>query len=65
MVSPEQLVQLKEIFKQHPGPIPVFLLFLDTREDGILAVPRELALMPSPELAAAVNRLFGYPALSL
>jgi DNA polymerase III subunit alpha len=65
MVFPEQLVQLKEIFKQHPGPIPVFLLFLDAREDPILAVPRGLALTPSAELAAAVNRLFGYPALSL
>ena len=35
----------------------MFLYFLDPREEAILALPRELALTPSPELAAAVNRV--------
>ncbi len=64
-VTREQLAALKEILARHRGPVPAFLHFLDPREEGVLALPEELALTPSPELAAEVNRLFGYPALSL
>jgi len=64
-VTLEQLAALKEILARHRGPVPAFLHFLDPREEGVLALPEELALTPSPELAAEVNRLFGYPALSL
>jgi DNA polymerase-3 subunit alpha len=61
----EQLLKLKEILRQHAGPVPAFLHFLHSREDATLALPQELALTPSPELMAQVNRLFGYPALTL
>jgi DNA polymerase III subunit alpha len=64
-VTQEQLLKLKEILTQHPGPIPAFLHFLDPQEEAILALPEELALTPSPDLAAAVNRFLGYPALTL
>lgn len=64
-VTQEQLLKLKEILTHHPGPIPVFLHFLDPQEEATLALPEELALTPSPELAAEVNRLLGYPALTL
>ncbi len=64
-VTREQLVALKEILARHRGPVPAFLHFLDPREEGVLALPEDLFLTPSPELAAEVNRLFGYPALSL
>jgi DNA polymerase-3 subunit alpha len=61
----EQLLKLKEILRQHAGPVPAFLHFLHPREDTTLALPQELALTPSPELMTQVNRLFGYPALTL
>ncbi len=64
-VTGEQLVKLKKILSQHAGSVPAFLHFLHPREEATLALPRELALDPSPELMAKVNRLFGYPALSL
>ncbi len=64
-VTREQLAALKEILARHRGPIPAFLHFLDPREEAVLALPAELGLAPVPELAAEVNRLFGYPALSL
>jgi DNA polymerase-3 subunit alpha len=61
----DQLAALKEILARHRGPIPAFLHFLDPREEAVLELPEELTLTPSPELAAEVNRLLGYPALSL
>jgi DNA polymerase III subunit alpha len=64
-VTREQLLNLKGILSRHGGPVPVFLHFLHSREGASLALPRELALTPSPELISEVNRLFGYPALSL
>ncbi len=65
LVTREQLVQLKGILSRHGGPVPVFLHFLHPREEASLALPRELALSPSPQLISEVNRLFGYPALAL
>ena len=64
-VTREQLLKLKEILSRHGGPVPVFLHFLHPREGASLALPKKLALTPSPELISAVNRLFGYPALTL
>ena len=64
-VTREQLLKLKEILSRHAGPVPAFLHFLHPREEAVLALPPELGLTPSPELVAEVNRLFGYPALSL
>ena len=64
-VTREQLINLKGILSRHGGPVPVFLHFLHSREEASLALPRELALTPSPELISEVNRLFGYPALTL
>ena len=64
-VSRELLVRLKEVLGRHPGPVPAFLHFLDPREEAVLALPPDLGLTPSPELVEEVNRLLGYPALSL
>ncbi|MGA8570958.1 MAG: DNA polymerase III subunit alpha [Desulfobaccales bacterium] len=64
-VTPEQLLKLKEVLGRHPGPVPAFLHFLDAREEAVLALPPDLGLSPSAELAEEVNRLLGYPALSL
>jgi DNA polymerase-3 subunit alpha len=64
-VTREQLVALKALLVRHRGPVPAFLHFLDPRGEGVLALPEDLGLTPSSELAADVNRLFGYPALSL
>ncbi len=63
-VTREQLVQLKEILGRHAGPVPAFLHFLDPREEAVLALPEDLGLTPSTNLAEEVNRLLGYPALS-
>ncbi|MGA9458950.1 MAG: DNA polymerase III subunit alpha [Desulfobaccales bacterium] len=64
-VTPEQLLKLKEVLGRHPGPVPAFLHFLDAREEAVLALPPDLGLSPTAELAEEVNRLLGYPALSL
>ena len=64
-VTPEQLLKLKEVLGRHPGPVPAFLHFLDAREEAVLALPPDLGLSPTVELAEEVNRLLGYPALSL
>ncbi len=65
-VTRDQLLALKEILARHSGPVPAFLHFLHPQEkEATLALTRELGLTPSPELADEVNRLFGYPALSL
>ena len=64
-VTQEQLLKLKEILSRHAGPVPAFLHFLQPQKDTTLALPKELSLSPSPQLTSEVNRLFGYPALSL
>ncbi len=62
----EQLLSLKDILARHRGPVPAFLHFLAPQDqDAVLALPPELNLTPSPQLAEEVNRLLGYPALSL
>jgi DNA polymerase-3 subunit alpha len=64
-VTRERLLALKDTLARYPGPVPAFLHFLNPPEEAaILALPEELNLAPSPELADEVNRLFGYPALS-
>ena len=64
-VTKEQLVQLKEILSRHAGPVPAFLNFLHPGEEAVLALPPDLSLTPSAHLMEEVNRLLGYPALSL
>jgi DNA polymerase-3 subunit alpha len=65
-VTPEQLLALKDILTRHTGPVPAFLHFLEPGQpDAVLALPPELGLIPSEDLAEEINRLFGYPALSL
>lgn len=61
----ELLVGLKEIFLRHPGPVPAVLHFLHPEKEAVLHLPEELALTPSEALAQEVNRLLGYPALSV
>ncbi len=62
----EQLLALKDILARHRGPVPAFLHLLAPKGQGaILALPPELGLTPSPQLAEEVNRFLGYPALSL
>ncbi len=62
----EQLLALKEILSRHRGPVPAFLHLLagPQGQGAILALPPELGLTPSPQLADEVNRFLGYPALS-
>jgi DNA polymerase III subunit alpha len=64
-ITRQELVALKEILARYPGPIPAYLHFLDPKGEATLALPPELHLTPSPDLAAEINRLLGYPALSL
>ena len=59
------MVQLKEILSRHAGPVPAFLNFLHPGEEAVLALPPDLSLTPSAHLLEEVNRLLGYPALSL
>jgi DNA polymerase-3 subunit alpha len=60
----EKLLALKDILARHPGPVPAYLHFLNQGKEAVLALPEELGLTPTPELADEVNRLLGYPALS-
>jgi DNA polymerase-3 subunit alpha len=64
-LSLEQMLSLREVLGRHPGTVPAYLHFLNPQDNGILALPASLALTPSEELAADVNRLFGYPVLNL
>jgi DNA polymerase-3 subunit alpha len=65
-VTREQLVRLKDILARHPGPVPAFLHFLITPDtEEVMALPEDMRLTPVPSLKEEVNRLFGYPALSL
>ena len=62
----ELMLDLKEILSRHQGPVPAFLHFLAPHNgDTVLALPPELHLTPSQQLAEEVNRLLGYPALNL
>ncbi len=61
----ERLMALKDILRRHPGPVPAVLYFLHPGEEAALYLPEELGLTPSEALAQEVNRLVGYPALSL
>ncbi len=64
-LTQDKLTALKELLLKHHGPIPAFLHFLEPgQEEALLALPPELHLTPSEDLAAEVNRLFDYPALS-
>ena len=64
-VTADKLLALKEILLKHQGPVPACLHFLDPQENGVLALPESLALTPSENLVAEVNRLFGYQVLNL
>jgi DNA polymerase III subunit alpha len=64
-VTPEHLRSLREVLSRHPGSVPAYLHFLHPQENGVLVLPESLALTPSEELVAEVNRLFGYSVLSL
>ncbi|MHB8067375.1 MAG: DNA polymerase III subunit alpha [Desulfobaccales bacterium] len=63
----DQFLALKDILSHHRGPVPAFLHLLagPQGQGAILALPPELGLTPSPQLADEVNRFLGYPALSL
>ncbi len=64
-LTTEQLLALREVLTRHQGTVPAHLHFLNPQENGLLVLPETLALTPSEELVAEVNRLFGYPVLSL
>jgi DNA polymerase-3 subunit alpha len=65
-VTREQLLALKEVLGRHSGPVPTFLHFLEpSNGDLVLALPEELSLTPSENLVNDINRVFGYPVLSL
>jgi len=64
-LTKEHLVRLREILERHQGTVPGYLHFLNTQENGVLALPDTLALNPSEDLVSEVNTLFGYPVLNL
>jgi DNA polymerase-3 subunit alpha len=64
-LTTDQLLTLRDILTRHHGTVPACLHFLNPQENGILVLPESLALTPSEDLVAEVNRLFGYPVLSL
>jgi DNA polymerase-3 subunit alpha len=60
-VTPHHLAQLKNVLARFPGERPAFVhLIVPDKAETVLSLPPELNLTPSPQLVAAVNRLFGH-----
>ncbi len=60
-VDKNHLSQLKNVISRYPGKCPSFVhLIVPDKTETVLSLPDELKLSPTPELVAAVNKLFGH-----
>jgi DNA polymerase-3 subunit alpha len=60
----ELLIQLKEIFKNHPGSCRAYIHLLNPdKTDTIVALSDSMKLRPGLPLTSEVNRLLGYNAV--
>lgn len=60
-VTPNHLTQLKNVISRYPGKCEAFVhLVLEGKSETVLALPRELKLLPVPQLVSAVDKLFGH-----
>jgi DNA polymerase-3 subunit alpha len=59
-VSADELVQLRDTLLDHPGAATVFLHLLGNgRSETVIELPDQVRIASTPELEAAVARLFG------
>ncbi len=59
-VSPEELVRLRDMLLEHPGPCTVFLhLHAENQGETVIELPSQVRVAASPELRESVEKLFG------
>ncbi len=63
--SPEQLRELKQGLLSHRGKCPVVIEFNDPRFKTRLALPASVRVSGTPQMAQAINRIFGKTVVSL
>ncbi|MCC7440802.1 MAG: DNA polymerase III subunit alpha, partial [Bdellovibrionales bacterium] len=64
-IKPEQLRELKQSFLAHRGKCPVQIEFLDGHYRTLLKLPVGVQVSGTPQMVAAVNRIFGEPVVDL
>ncbi|MFN7685412.1 MAG: DNA polymerase III subunit alpha [Oligoflexia bacterium] len=63
--SPEQMRELKQGLLSHRGKCPVTIEFSDPRFRTKLALPATVKVSGTPQMAQAINRIFGKTVVSL
>jgi hypothetical protein len=63
--SPEQLRELKQGLLSHRGKCPVTIEFTDPRFKTQLTLPATVKVSGTPQMAQAINRIFGKTVVTL
>jgi DNA polymerase III subunit alpha len=59
-ISPQELVLLRDMLLEYPGPCTVFLhLYAESRSETIIELPSQMRVALTPELAQSVEKQFG------
>jgi DNA polymerase-3 subunit alpha len=59
-ISPEELVRLRDMLLEYPGPCTVFLhLYAPSRNETVIELPSQVRVAVTPELAQSVEKHFG------
>jgi DNA polymerase-3 subunit alpha len=59
-ISPEELVLLRDMLLEFPGPCTVFLhLYATSRSETVIELPSQVRVALTPELAQSVEKQFG------
>jgi DNA polymerase-3 subunit alpha len=59
-ISPEELVRLRDMLLEYPGPCTVFLhLYAESRSETVIELPSQVRVAVTPELAQSVEKHFG------
>jgi DNA polymerase-3 subunit alpha len=59
-ISPDELVRLRDMLLEYPGPCTVFLhLYAASRSETVIELPSQVRVAMTPELAQSVEKQFG------
>jgi DNA polymerase-3 subunit alpha len=59
-ISPDELVRLRDMLLEYPGPCTVFLhLYAASRSETVIELPSQVRVAFTPELAESVEKHFG------
>ena len=59
-ISPDELVRLRDMLLEYPGPCTVFLhLYAASRGETVIELPSQVRVAATPELAQSVEQHFG------